>query len=168
MASVAEQLREAREKRKLTVYDVAAATKIRTDHVRALEEGNYRVFAAAVYIRGFVRSYSNLLKIDTTKVMADLDLELAATKEFSEPASLAGRQQGVIDTAMLWVSKLNWQLVILVLGCLLVLVLGIWGYRAWQRHQTADPLSGLGPGVFQPAQTNTGDILPLPRPQTKP
>jgi len=85
MASVAEQLRVAREKRKLTVYDVAAATKIRTDHVRALEDGNYRVFAAAVYIKGFVRSYSNLLKLDTPRVMADLAAELSATKEFSEP-----------------------------------------------------------------------------------
>ncbi|MBI2949528.1 MAG: helix-turn-helix domain-containing protein [Verrucomicrobia bacterium] len=164
MASVAEQLRVAREKRKLTVYDVAAATKIRTDHVRALEDGNYRVFAAAVYIKGFVRSYSNLLKLDTPRVMADLAAELSATKEFSEPSSLAGRPMGLLDSVMLWVSKLNWQLVIVVLGGTLILALGFWAYRAWQRHQTADPLSGLGSGLYQPAQTNAGEVLPLPRP----
>jgi cytoskeletal protein RodZ len=164
MASVAEQLRDAREKRKLTVYDVAAATKIRTDHVRALEEGNYRVFAAAVYIKGFVRSYANLLKLDTPRVMADLDAELSATKEFSELSSLAGSSPGMVDAAMLWLSKLNWQLVIVVLAGVLILALGIWGYRAWQRYQTADPLSELGTGLYQPPQTNVGEVLPLPRP----
>ncbi|MBM3837517.1 MAG: hypothetical protein FJ398_06070 [Verrucomicrobia bacterium] len=164
MASVAEQLREAREKRKLTVCDVAAATKIRTDHVRAMEEGDYRVFAAAVYIKGFVRSYANLLKLDTSKVMADLDAELSATKEFSEPSSLAGSPRGLVDAVMLWASKLNWQLVIVLFGGALILALGFWSYRAWQRYQTADPLSGLGPGLYQPPRTNVGEVLPLPRP----
>ena len=91
MQSVAEQLRKGREQRKLTVYDVAGATKIRTDHVRALEEGDYRVFAAPVYIRGFVRSYGNLLKLDVPNLMAALEGELAEIKEFNEP-SLGGKR----------------------------------------------------------------------------
>ena len=168
MPSVAEQLREAREKRKLSVYDVAAVTKIRTDHVRALEEGNFRVFAAAVYIRGFVRSYANLVKLDVPKVMADLDGELAATKEFREPTSLSGKPVGLLDALMLWVSKMNWQLLVLILGCTTVLALSIWGYRAWQKHLSTDPLAGVGPGVYQPAETNSGDVLPIPRSQLRP
>ena len=56
MSTVAEQLREAREAQNLTVYQVAEITKIRTDHIRALDEGNYDVFSAPVYIRGSVRS----------------------------------------------------------------------------------------------------------------
>ena len=167
MPSVAEQLREAREKRKLTVYDIAAATKIRTDHVRALEEGNYPVFAAAVYIRGFVRSYANLVKLDVPRLMSDLDAELAQTKEFSEPSSLSGKKEGLLDAVMLWISKMNWQLVIVVLGCALILTVGIWGYRAWQRHLNTDPLAGIGPGVYQHAETNVGDVLPIPRPQPR-
>ena len=167
MPSVAEQLREAREKQKLTVYDIAAATKIRTDHVRALEEGNYQVFAAAVYIRGFVRSYANLVKLDVPKLMSDLAGELAQTKEFSEPSSLSGKKEGLLDAVMLWISKMNWQLVIVVLGCALILTVGIWGYRAWQRHLNTDPLAGIGPGVYQHAETNVGDVLPIPRPQPR-
>ena len=45
MSTVAEQLRVAREARKLTIQQVADATKIRTDHIRALEEGNFNVFS---------------------------------------------------------------------------------------------------------------------------
>src|SRR6185436_18038695 len=58
MATVGEQLRQAREKQKLTVQNVSEKTKIRTDHISALEEGNFDVFSAPVYIRGFVRSYA--------------------------------------------------------------------------------------------------------------
>ena len=76
MATVSEQLREAREKLSLSINDVADATKIRTDHIRALEEGNYKAFAAPVYIRGFVRAYGAMLKLEATQLMADLDAEL--------------------------------------------------------------------------------------------
>ena len=82
MSTVAEQLRQARELRHLTVEQVAEITKIRTDHLRALEEGNFSVFSAPVYIRGFVRSLSTLLKLDVPQVMAALDSELRQTQEF--------------------------------------------------------------------------------------
>ncbi len=164
MQSVAEQLRKAREQRKLTVYDVAGVTKIRTDHVRALEEGNYRVFAARVYIRGFVRSYGNLLKLDVPNLMAALEAELSEIKEFNEPSRLGGKREGMLDSFMLRVSKVNWQLVVVVLGAGLILTAGIWGYRSWHERQTRDPLAGLGPGVYQSNETNAGEVLPLPRP----
>ncbi len=61
MSTVAEQLRQAREARNLTEQQIVEITKIRTDHLRALEEGNFDVFSAPVYIRGFVRSYATLL-----------------------------------------------------------------------------------------------------------
>src|SRR3974390_3042864 len=70
VSTVAEQLRTSRESRHLTVEQVAEITKIRTDHLRALEEGNFDVFSAPVYIRGFVRSYSTLLKLDVPQIMA--------------------------------------------------------------------------------------------------
>lgn len=163
MPSVAEQLREARETRKLSIYDVAAATKIRTDHVRALEDGKYRVFAAPVYIRGFVRSYAQLLKIDTAKLMVDLESELSKIQEFREPASLGGKDKGMIDTIMLVLSKMNWQLVSVIIGLVLVVSFAVWGYRAWRNRQTRDPLADIGPGIYQSPQTNAGEVLPLPR-----
>ena len=84
MSTVAEQLRSAREARGLTIYQVAEITKIKTDHVRALEEGNYEVFSAPVYIRGFVRTYANLVKLDVPVLMSELDTELGRTDRFNE------------------------------------------------------------------------------------
>src|SRR6516165_4032561 len=83
MSAVAEQLRHGREAQNLTVQQVAEITKMRTDHLRALEEGNFNVFSAPVYIRGFVRTYSTLLKLDVPKVMRDLEAELGATQKFA-------------------------------------------------------------------------------------
>ena len=88
MPTVAEQLRAAREAKKLTVQQVADATKIRTDHIRALENGNFNVFSAPIYIRGSVKNYATMLKLDVPQIMAALDAELKGTEKFSEPPPL--------------------------------------------------------------------------------
>src|SRR5690348_14379611 len=89
MSTVAEQLHEAREARRLTVEQVAEITKIRSDHLRALEEGNFDIFSAPVYIRGFVRTYSTVLKLNVPAIMSALDTELGQTKKFAEPPPLS-------------------------------------------------------------------------------
>src|SRR5438045_2494229 len=84
MPTVAEQLRRAREEQKLDVYQVAEITKIKTDHIRALESGHYDAFSAPVYIRGFVRTYAKVLKLDESQIVADLEAELGQTEKFRE------------------------------------------------------------------------------------
>jgi cytoskeletal protein RodZ len=161
MATVAEQLRLAREKLGLTVYDVAEATKIKTDHVRALEEGNYNVFAAPVYIRGFVRTCAMLLKLDVKKVMTDLEGELSGTARFKDPPNLTGKPKGVLDRLLLQISKVPWQWALLIAACGLLLAAGWVGYRTWEHFQNRDPLKDLGPGLYSPPK-NSGEVLPLP------
>src|SRR3954465_1978360 len=97
MSTVAEQLRQAREAQKLTIQELAEVTKIRSDHIRALEEGNFNVFSAPVYIRGFVRTYANLLKLDVAEVMSALDSELKKTDKFHEPPPLTDQEKGALD-----------------------------------------------------------------------
>src|SRR5436309_5240934 len=104
MPTVSEQLRQARETQKLTVHQVAEVTKIRTDHLRALEEGNYDVFSAPVYIKGFVRSYATLVKLDVPPLMAALEAELSQTARHSEPPPLSDNPRGVLDFIMLQLS----------------------------------------------------------------
>lgn len=162
MPTVAEQLHGAREAKNLTVYQIAETTKIKTDHIRALEEGNYNVFSAPVYIRGFVRTYASLLKLDVAQVMATLDQELARTEKFCEPPRLSINAPGPLDFLTFQLSRIKWHLVLPAVGVALVLLLGIWGYRAWKTHQSRDPLSGLGPGIYQPPASHRGETLPVP------
>jgi len=165
MPTVAEQLRVAREAQGLTVHQVADITKIRTDHIRALEEGNFGVFAAPVYIRGFVRTYAALLKLDVETLVVTLDAELGRTEKFREPPPLTSGQKGFLDVLMLQLSRVNWRVALPSLGAALLLLAGFLGYRAWRQHQTKAPLNGLGPGVHQPAAGGSGNTLPLPQPR---
>ncbi len=164
MPSVAEQLHQAREARHLTVQQVADITKIRTDHVRAIEEGNYSVFSAPVYIKGFVRTYSTLLKLDVPQVMAALDAELGQTKKFSEPPPLTDGPRGIIDVLMLQLSKLDWRKAAMMLGGAVLLASIVVGTVAWKHYRRTDPLKGLKPAVYQPPTKSAGETLPLPSP----
>jgi cytoskeletal protein RodZ len=165
MPTVAEQLRVAREAQGLTVHQVADITKIRTDHIRALEEGNFSMFAAPVYIRGFVRTYAALLKLNVESLVVALQAELGQTERFREPPPLTSGQKGFLDVLMLQLSKVNWRVALPSLGAALLLLAGFLGYRAWRQHQSKDPLNGLGPGLHQPAQGGSGNTLPLPPPR---
>jgi cytoskeletal protein RodZ len=162
MPSVAEQLRAAREAQGLSVHEVADMTKIRTDHIRALEEGTYDTFAAPVYVRGFVRTYAAILRLDVSQILTGLEAELCQVEQFRESLPLTSRPRGFVDLLMLQLSKVNWRVALPSLGLALVALLVILGYRTWRQFQSRDPLSKLGPGLYQPTQAVSGDALPLP------
>ena len=63
-------LKEEREKVCLTRSDVSTRTKISIDQITYLEEGKFNKMAT-VYARGFLRSYCDLLALDTNSVMAE-------------------------------------------------------------------------------------------------
>jgi cytoskeletal protein RodZ len=161
MPTVAEQLRAAREAKNLTVQQVADATKIRTDHIRALEEGSFGAFSAPVYIRGSVKNYGAMLKLDVPKLVIELDAELKGTEKFSEPPPLTVETKSPVDHALFLLSKLNVKIVLAASGVLMVLVVFGIAHWAWRQHKGADPLADLQPAVYQP--TNSGDTLPLPK-----
>ena len=160
MSTVAEQLRSAREAKNLTVEQVAEMTKIRTDHVRALEEGNFSVFSAPIYIRGSVKNYAAALKLDSATLLAELAAELKGTEKYSEPPPLSDQKKTFVDEVTLVLAKVNWKMgfaVIVLVAVALIVGLSVW---VWHRHQKSDPLKNLPPAVYQPA--GSGDTVPLP------
>jgi cytoskeleton protein RodZ len=164
MASVGEQLRAAREKQGLSVSQVADRTKLRADHVRALEEGNYDAFAAPVYVRGFVRSYAGLVKMNPSGLLKDLESELNQSQHLQDSTQLVKAGPTAVDILMLQLSKVKWGITLVVTGVALIAYLSIVGYRAWRTHRATDPLAKLGPGLYQAPETNAGEVLPLTPP----
>ena len=160
MPTVAELLREAREEQKLNIYQVAEITKIKTDHIRALEAGQYDAFSSSVYIRGFIRTYAKALKLDVAQVSSALDAELARTERFRGPPPLEDRPRGALDFFMLQLSKLNWRFVGTLLGVGIVLLVLFTSLRGCGGRKS-DPLKNLGPGLYQPTNA-TGELVPLP------
>jgi cytoskeletal protein RodZ len=165
MSTVAEHLKHAREARRLSIEDVAEITKIRTDHLRALESGDYDVFSAPVYIRGFVRCCAMALKLDVPEVMATLDAELGRTTKFAEHPPLTERSRGVLDFIALQLSKINWAKAAIGLGILIVVGGIIAGAVAWRHYRTRDPLKGLKPATYKASPQKSGETLPLPKPK---
>jgi cytoskeleton protein RodZ len=162
MSAVAEQLCRAREEQKLSVYQVAEITKIKTDHIRALEAGDFDSFSAPVYIRGFVRSYARALKLDEARVVADLEAELGRNEKFREPPPLSNEPRGTLDFIMLQLSKMNWRILAFALAAAAVVVVVIVGFRGSRDNKKNDPLKKLGPGLYQPSKEQSGELLPLP------
>ena len=162
MPTVGDQLRLERERRKLTVRQVADATNIKTDHVRALESSEWSAFAAPVYIRGFTRTYARHLQLDDRSLITALDAELDLTEDYSSPPSLSKNTKGPLDAVTFLLSRLRWEWIFpLVLGGL-VLALGAYGYRAWQKNAAAAKKApALGSGL-RPAIRPAPATLPLP------
>jgi cytoskeletal protein RodZ len=160
MSSVAEQLRLGREAKSLSIHQVAEVTKIRSDHVRAIEEGNFNVFSAPVYIRGFVRTYATLLKLDVPRIMSRLDEELGANDKFREPPPLTDHPRNIVDFLTLQLSKLDWRVAAVAIGAVVLIVSLIVGAKVWRHYRNSDPSANMAPGVYRPAPS--GDTLPLP------
>ncbi len=64
MESMGEFFRQVRETKGLTIDEVASKTRIRSDFVKALEDGNFAKLPDQVFARGFVRSYARSLGLD--------------------------------------------------------------------------------------------------------
>ena len=78
MESVGEFFRQVRETKGLTVEEVASKTRIRSDFVKALEDGNFAKLPDQVFARGFVRSYARSLGLDEEDAMHLLRICVAA------------------------------------------------------------------------------------------
>jgi len=159
MPTVGEQLRQAREAQNLEMHEVVDITKIRGDHLRALEEGNYEVFSAPVYIRGFVRSYATLLKLDTEKILEQLGQELADSGQIDP--TLTPAPKSFLDVAMFQLSKFSRRMVLPVvgIGTVVLIVAGCCLLLKHTRNQ--DPTAGLGDGLYQ-FPPDSGETLPVP------
>src|SRR5690606_27396763 len=62
--TVGQQLRQAREKRSLSIEQVARATHMRLHYIRAMEEGNFEAMPSMTQARGFLRTYARFLDLD--------------------------------------------------------------------------------------------------------
>jgi len=64
MEQFGELFTQARERRGLTLEDVAVKTRIHPDFLRALEESNFAKLPDQVFVKGFVRAYAQSLGLD--------------------------------------------------------------------------------------------------------
>lgn len=115
-------LRAEREKRGLSIEDVAGHLKIGARQLRALEEGDVSSLPHLAYTKGFIRSYSSYLGLAAEEVSE-------ALKTLNEPDEQAISQNVYLpDAALAPRRSFKW------LGLLIIAaLLGVGGYVAWQQ-----------------------------------
>lgn len=155
-------LRQAREAQNMTLNDVAEITKIRTDHLRALEEGRFEIFMAPVYIKGFIRSYAQAVKLDPQTVLPLVDDELRQIDKFKDSPSLTGRKKGALDWIMFQLSRIHWEIVLPALGIIFLVFISYHVYRVYQQHKSRDIFSEYGINQYQPKPEKYELYLPVP------
>lgn len=76
-----EALRLQREKLGLTLEQVHAALRIRTEYLKALEDQHFKIIPSQGYVKAWLRKYAQYLKLDADAVVARFEKENAVFEE---------------------------------------------------------------------------------------
>jgi cytoskeleton protein RodZ len=79
-----EQLAAARVACKLSVADVARHLKLSPKQVEAMEADEYHLLPGAVFVRGFVRNYARLVRLDPAPLLAQAEQQLITAPRIVE------------------------------------------------------------------------------------
>lgn len=114
-------LREARNRRKIDLSEVEAATRIRLRYLRAIENEEWDVLPGGVYTRGFIRTYASYLGLDGERLSDDYRKSVEGGRSpIPEPA--ASSPSGGLRDRPWPVPRASW---LAVAGVLLVAVVAI-------------------------------------------
>jgi helix-turn-helix protein/uncharacterized protein DUF4115 len=90
MSLLGDRLRQERDARAISLFQVEIDTRIRAAVLQALEEGDYTHLPPEPFLRGLVRSYANYLRIDPEEMLKLLSIDLVSpSKRSPAPSSLA-------------------------------------------------------------------------------
>lgn len=168
MATLGQRLRAEREKRGLSVDDLAAQTRINPQYFVAIENDDASGLPGGFFYRSFLRQYARLLELPPEDYQAEVDrsLESEASEIAALETVLPDRQLNLppIPTgrAGLIVELRHW---LVRLGALLLVIIVCSGaYTFWQRYQASEPAAARSapppapsdhapPAAAQPAVT---------------
>jgi cytoskeleton protein RodZ len=71
MQTIGERLEEARKRKGISIREAAEATKIRGDYLHKYESNQFDIKLPEIYVRGFLRTYANYLKLPAEKIIND-------------------------------------------------------------------------------------------------
>lgn len=158
-------LREARERKGLSIEVVEEKTKIAPWVITALEEGNRDRFPHPVYARGFVRSYAMLLGLDAAELCMHFGREYPVSTESEPPEHHATQLKVRAHDSAQVITAVR---VVAVLGILALGALGWYAYDAYQSRQVQAPAPVAEEAAPAPqAQTQTLPPESAPAPLTQ-
>lgn len=156
--SIGAQLARAREERGLTISDVAQQLKFAPRQLEALEQDKYEQLPGGTFVRGMVRSYARLLKIEPEPLLEGISGRFAApdagtlAARYSQPVPFSDNAR---HSTFVYLG--------LSLG-VLVIAAGI-GYSWYREHNQSAQLAAAKRAAQAAAKANA--IATAPRAQPK-
>ena len=141
--SVGQLLRRARERRGLSLQEIARQTKLPPRHLEALEQDNLALLPTTFYQRAEIRAYAQAVGLDQKVLLSKLDSGL-------KPAEARGTARETARTGRPAHSRAY---ALVALGIVAVSVLG---YAMTQRARAPQPVA------VQPVQAESGTPGPAP------
>jgi transcriptional regulator with XRE-family HTH domain len=97
--ALGKQLREARERQGLTASQVAAATRMKTQTVEAIEREDFSKMAAPIYGKGFIKLYAELVGADPRPLLQEYTQRISVAEKAPSLVSERGPRRSDVDPA---------------------------------------------------------------------
>src|SRR5581483_9322688 len=161
--SLGDRFRAAREARGLSLSDCSEQVRIRSVYLAAIEEDNWNAIGAAVYVRGFLRTYARFLGLDPEEVVNAFNGEVQPQTPAGEapargPARVERSSQP--GSVLIWIA-----------GIVAVLLVAFVAYNALTMHRESpvalasgspSPLESTAEASASPAAGVPASASPAP------
>lgn len=84
--TLGERMKKIRNERRLSLSEMSKSTRIQAKYLEYLEEGEYLKLPADVYVRGFLRSYANLMGLNECALIKQYEREKGIHKNIKKIA----------------------------------------------------------------------------------
>jgi cytoskeleton protein RodZ len=162
VSALGEEFRSAREARSLSLSDVAERLHIRSVYLAAIEDEDWHVIGAPVYVRGFMRTYARFLGLDPEAAVA----RFAQTVPAGTPAASTPRPPAASANEKRTAAERSSPSLAAILSIIVaVLVVAFVGYEFYQYRAGAPAGIPVADGSAVPADTTVvGDAAGSPPP----
>src|SRR5574340_940003 len=159
-------LREAREAAGMSVLDVSHALKLTPRQIEAIESDDYERLSGPTFVRGFIRNYARLLRLDAAPLIAELDERAQTPTELRVPVNENVRMpSGVEKPTRRWTTAAV--LALILLGAAIVLYFDVVDVAGLMRF-AANPPQREGTPVAAPAVSPPATSVIAPPPAATP
>lgn len=156
---IGEQLKEARERRKLSIAEAEVATKIRAKYLRALEEENYQDLPARVYAIGFLKNYAKYLGLEPNDLVEEFKYSTSYLSQEDVPELVVKDEPAASP-----VNPRKWRSIII--ACVAVAVLAVpiyWLTRGASETPIQPPKGAVNPSPPGTAAANPNPAVTPPQ-----
>jgi cytoskeleton protein RodZ len=158
VSALGEEFRSAREARSLSLSDVAERLHIRSVYLAAIEDEDWHVIGAPVYVRGFMRTYARFLGLDPEAAVARFSSAVPA----GTPAATAPRPAAAAASEKRSVNRSSPSIAAVLSIVVAVLVVAFVGYEFFQYKAGTPGAAPLADSSSAPTAAVAAAAAPIP------